>query len=153
MIDKTKTGLIGAITLLLVFGGVLYFSPEQLDNAYICDLTEEIGIFYGGISKTGLTAYPYEENRTNYVRCKKDGVKGVWIPLKEYAKENEINESDLIKNDTINNTIINNEIIPIVSNDSKIVTIEYPNGKTYRCFFVNDYSETSIVSETSCVVI
>jgi len=142
-LDKTKVGLIGLITLLGVLGGNIYLSQDQLDNAYYCTATEEIGIFYGGISSTGLTAYPYEENRSGYVRCQKAGIKGVWIPLQEYAKENNI---EIFK-------IINNDTKTYIENATKIVTIEYPNGKIYECYFHNEYDNNTIKSTSECVLI
>lgn len=75
------TGILG---VLLAIVGTIYLTPEQLDNTYICLATEEVGIFYGGISGTGLTAYPYKENRTDFKRCKKDGVNSIWILLSDH---------------------------------------------------------------------
>jgi len=135
MENKVKTGIIGLISLLAVFGGTLYLTPEQLDNAYFCIATEEIGVFYGGISSTGLTAYPYTENRSDYVRCKKDGVNSVWVPLKEYAEEQGIDILDLIAK---NNT-----------NEGDIVNINY-NGKEYSCIFTNNIIDNSIISTSKC---
>lgn len=135
MENKVKTGIVGLFSLLVVFGGTLYLTPEQLDNAYFCIATEEIGIFYGGISSTGLTAYPYAENRSDYVRCKKDGVNSVWVPLKDYAEEQEIDILDLlVKNNTINGNIIN---------------IDY-NGKEYSCVFTNSILNDTIISTSKC---
>ena len=142
MENKIKTGIIGLFTLLAVFGGTLYLTPEQLDNAYFCTATEEIGIFYGGISGTGLTAYPYIENRSNYERCQKVGIKGVWISLVEYAKEQEIDPM----------LIINKEPKLNLTDNTKIVTINYANGKTYECFFISNYEDNIISSESKCIL-
>ena len=71
MNDKVKYGIVGLLCILAGFGGNIYLTQEQLDNAFYCSATEEVGIFYGGVSSTGLTAYPYETNRSNYERCKK----------------------------------------------------------------------------------
>ena len=136
MENKIKTGIIGLISMLMVMGGTLYLTPEQLDNAFICLATEEIGVFYGGISSTGLTAYPYSENRTGYVRCKKDGVNSVWISLKDYADEQGIDILDLIQP---NNVTV----------DGMKVNVNY-NNKTYSCVFTNQIINNSISSTSKC---
>ena len=79
--DIKKTGLIGLLALLIGFGGTVALLPTQLDNAYVCPSTEKIGLFYGGLSSTGITAYPFKENRTAYVRCDVQ-----WMKLSDYAK-------------------------------------------------------------------
>ena len=121
--------------MLAVFGGTTYLTPEQLDNAFYCLATEEIGIFYGGISGTGLSAYPYEENRSDYERCKKDGVNSVWVPLKEYAEEQGIDVLDLI--------------IPNKTKEGNVVEVEY-NGQKYSCIFTNKIINNSIISTSKC---
>ena len=136
--NKVKTGIIGLISLLVVFGGTLYFTPEQLDNAYYCLATKEIGICYGGISGTGLTCYPHAENRSNYERCKKDGVNSVWVPLKDYAEEQGIDILDLM---TQNET-----------KEGDVVNVQY-NGKEYFCIFTNKVINDSIISTYKCELV
>ncbi|KKL71429.1 hypothetical protein LCGC14_2094980 [marine sediment metagenome] len=81
-------GTAGIIGVFLIIIGTVYFTPEQLENAYVCLATEEIGIFYGGISGTGLSAYPYKENRTDVERCyASNGEKSSWIKLTDYLEE------------------------------------------------------------------
>jgi len=67
--DDKLTGILMLLTLLAGYGGSLILTPEQQNNAYYCEATNQIGIFYGGLSGTRLTAYPYKENKTGYVRC------------------------------------------------------------------------------------
>lgn len=83
MDNKIAYGIIGVLSLLSIFGGTLYLSESELDNTYICTINNNTGIFYGGISGTGLTAYPYKENRTDYERC----YGGEWIKLETYIEE------------------------------------------------------------------
>ena len=92
MENKTKYGIAGLLTLLVAFGGYVTLTPEELDNAYYCPSTGMWGIFYGGISSTGLTAYPYSENKTDYVRC----TNSKWVLLKTYAEEMGISVDQLI---------------------------------------------------------
>lgn len=139
-INKTTSGLLGLITILTLFGGSLYLSPEQLDNAYYCTATEEIGIFYGGVSGTGLTAYPYNENRSDSVRCKKAGIKGTWISLIKYAEEQGVDPM----------LIINEEPKLNLTGNSKIIIINYPNNKIYECISFNEFLNNSLKTITNC---
>lgn len=71
--------------MLALFGGIVLLSSEEQANAYYCESTNQVGVFYGGISSTGLTAYPFKENRTNYVRCS-----SLWIKLNDVKIMGEI---------------------------------------------------------------
>ena len=93
MENKIKYGIVGALSLLMIFGGTMYLTQQELDNSYYCPATGQWGIFYGGISGTGLTAYPYAENKTNYARC----TNSKWVLLKNYAEELGLNTSQLIE--------------------------------------------------------
>ncbi len=91
-------GILGILSLAIAaFGGTMYLTEDQLDNAYVCSVNEQVGFFYGGISGTAYTAYPYSENRTDYERCIQDGNKGNWIPLKEYAEARGISIDQLLQ--------------------------------------------------------
>lgn len=90
--ENTTKGVIGVLALLAVFGGGIYLTQDQVDNSYYCPSTGEWGIFYGGISSTGLTAYPHAENRSDYVRC----TNSKWVLLKDYAAELGIDSDQLI---------------------------------------------------------
>ena len=85
-------GVIALVSLLAGFFGKNMLTEDQFENTFVCTVTEEYGIFYGGISKSGLTAYPFSENRTKYTRC----AGGEWITLKEYAKLHNIDPSEII---------------------------------------------------------
>lgn len=88
--EKQKIGIIGLITLLLGVGGGLVIPDNQIKDSYYCTATDEIGIFLGGISSTGYTAYPYTDSKTGYERCTNGLDKGVWIPLIDYLKQNNL---------------------------------------------------------------
>ncbi len=95
---QIATGTAGVIGILLVIIGTIYFTPEQLDNAYICLATEEVGIFYGGISNTGLSAYPYKENRSDFERCYSlNGDKSSWVRLTDYLEDSNIDLNEFLK--------------------------------------------------------
>jgi len=95
---QIATGTAGIIGILLAILGTLYFTPEQLENTYVCLATEEVGIFYGGISGTGLSAYPYKENRSDFERCyASNGDKSSWVKLNDYLEEQEINLDEFLQ--------------------------------------------------------
>ena len=98
--DKKQiaTGAVGIIGVFLAILGTIYFTPEQLENTYICLSTEEVGIFYGGISKTGLSAYPHAENRSDVERCyTSNGDKSTWVKFTDYLEENGLSLDEFLQ--------------------------------------------------------
>jgi len=93
MENKIKYGIIGALSLLVAFGGYMTLTQQELDNSYYCPSSGQWGIFYGGISSTGLTAYPFTENKSGYVRC----VNSKWVKLGDYASELGITPEQLME--------------------------------------------------------
>ncbi len=94
MNEKLKHGgLVGLITLLLIFGGNMLLTEDELNNAYICTYNEKWGVFYGGVSPTGKTAYPYIENKTNYRICRN----GIWMDLRTYAETKGVDPLTLLQ--------------------------------------------------------
>ncbi len=95
--SKTLLGLIGTVLLLAGFGGSQLLNEDQLKDAYVCSVTEDYGIFLGGVSGTKYTAYPYTENRTHSERCKDSiGNRGVWIGIESYAESKGVDPIELI---------------------------------------------------------
>jgi len=138
-----SVGILGLISLL-ISGGLYLTNTSQFNNAFYCTANNQVGLFYGGISSSGLSAYPYAENRTNVSKCEKDGIKGTWIKLSVYAKENNISmENFFFKNDTIINQEDNN------LNESNQVNINY-NNNSYSCQFSNKFVNQIIVSYSEC---
>ncbi len=87
------------VTALAGFGGNEVLDKEQFDNAYVCDLNEELGVFLGGISGSQYTGYPHTEDRTEPARCKVVAddltVKGKWIDLEKYANDHGVDPLSL----------------------------------------------------------
>lgn len=135
--ENKNIGIVGLISLLTVFGGSIILTQEQLDNSFYCTASEEFGIFYGGISNTGLTAYPYSENRSNYIRCQNSGIKGTWISLEDYANELGISPEEFLMQ-------------PKSEPSNKEITINYPNGNSYECMFSEEVTDNSISSNIKC---
>ena len=91
--DNKVTGIIGLVMLLAGFGGSQFISQDSLSSIYVCSASIQYGIFYGGISSTGLIAYPYSQNRTGSVKC----TGGVWMSLVDYAKLNNVGIESFIQ--------------------------------------------------------
>ena len=86
MNEAAKLGVVGFLALLAGFGGSVSLSSDELAHAYVCDVTQEWGIFPGGLSGTSYSAYPQKGSRSEAEYCRNvEGEKGTWQPLKEYA--------------------------------------------------------------------
>ncbi len=86
-----RVGVLGMISLFIVGmlggAGVIMVQPNELSHTYVCSNSGEIGVFYGGITTTGYTAYPYSENKTKAKSCSMTGIKGTWETCTQYGKE------------------------------------------------------------------
>jgi len=121
---KIQYGAIGLLALIVAaLGGTIYLTPDQLDNAYICSMNQNV-VIAERLSSTFKTAYWTENNVTQSQTCRN----GLWINLKQYAEENNIEISVLLQN-------INSEV-----SDENPVSSAQP-GKSYSC------------DQTKCVLI
>ncbi len=117
-----KSITIGVIMLLAValspVGINELLEPEQYENAYYCDVTDEIGVFLGGISETtGLSGYPHADNRKDVAYCKNEaGFKGQWEDLVDYAESQGIDPLSLI---------VKPQVIPVP--EPIVIPIEVPD--------------------------
>lgn len=83
MKQPIRYGIIGTITMLLLFGGIIVLSPDELDNAYYCDRNDRVGIFEY-LSSTNKTGYWHDdEGKRKQSTC----TKSKWIPLKDYCEQ------------------------------------------------------------------
>ena len=146
-ISKKLLGVIGSVLLLLGFGGSLVLTPDEFDNAYVCDVTSEWGVFYGGLSGTSYRAYPNVEDRKGYKDCKtSSGVKGVWFHLKEYASDLGIDPLSFIaskKETPPEANLIIGEVIKQVVGCGDTWCITSPDGK-------NCYPEGLLSAKIPC---
>jgi hypothetical protein len=119
--QKVTYGLIGILTLFIAaLGGNVYLSEDQLAHAYICSVNQNV-VIADHLSSTGKTAYWYDEAN---VSRSKICTNGLWLPLKQYAKDNGLELNILLQN-------VNKEESAIVAKA----------GQTYRC------------DQTKCVLI
>ena len=102
-LDKTKTavnGLVGIMLILGGFGGGLFFDENEFNNAYVCPLNEQVGIFHR-LSASEKTGYYFDETDTEKrIACREGRTYEPWIPLKQYAIDKGIDPlSFLIQNE------------------------------------------------------
>ena len=95
--SKITSGIIGLLLILTGFGGSQILTSEQLDNAYFCELTQEVGVFdrFSSSMKTGYVTN--SDGTENKFACRDGRVYSEWVLLKDYAKEKGINPETLIK--------------------------------------------------------
>jgi hypothetical protein len=68
-------GVIGLFAVVMAGLGTTYvFTAQEADNTYRCSANDDVGVFYGGLSSTGVTAYP-EVKGVGGKRC----TGGSWI--------------------------------------------------------------------------
>lgn len=112
--QKITYGLIGILTLIVAaLGGTVFLTEDQLDNAVICSVNQNI-VIAESLSSTSKTAYWYNDLGE---RQSKVCYKGFWLNLKQYAKDNNLDLNILLS--TINKDSIT------ISNSAR--------GLQYRC--------------------
>ena len=95
------------------FGDVL---TNELKDYYICDKTEMIKEFKGGVSGTQYSGYPFSGSTKGAVYCGTSLDKGKWIKLNDYSNNLGIDPYELLQKE---------EVIP------KVVYKEY--AKQWSC--------------------
>jgi hypothetical protein len=80
MNEKIRYGVIGLVTLLAGFGGVIILNDAELDRAYYCPSKGTVGVFES-VSKTGSTGYWTVDGVKKQATC----TKSKWTPLKDYC--------------------------------------------------------------------
>lgn len=84
--QKVTYGLIGLLSLIVAtMGGTQFLTEDQLDNAYVCTVNENVGIF-DHLSSTMKTGY-WSDNTGDHSKVCRGGI---WMNLKQYAEENNI---------------------------------------------------------------
>ena len=115
MENKITYGLIGILSLIVAaLGGTIFLTEDQLDNAYICSINQNI-VIADHLSSTTKTAYWIDEegeDRSQVCRL------GYWLPLVQYAEDNNLDLNILLQEG------LNEEIKAEVPQGS---------GGSYRC--------------------
>jgi len=109
---KIGAGILGLLLVLAGFGGSILLTPEQLDHAYVCSISEKVGIF-DRLSSTAKSGYFIDETG-----AEKSAVctGGLWIPLKEYAAAKGVSVDQFLK-----------------SSQLDLAEPGQPGGLQYRC--------------------
>lgn len=98
--EQTKQNIIAGIIIILASLGITAtpgILTNELADYYICDKTDEISEFKGGVSKTtGYSGYPFIDSRKGPVYCGTSDNKGTWISLSQYAEDNDLDVYELI---------------------------------------------------------
>ena len=111
--QKISYGLIGLLfTIVATMGGTMFLTPDQLDNAYICSINQNV-VIADHLSSTSKTAYWIDElNETQSQVCRN----GYWLNLKQYAEDNDLDINILLQNGFNEEIPINNTPINYTSN-------------------------------------
>lgn len=117
--NKTMIGVVMALIMSLTSVGVNVMDTDVLENYYICNTSLETGEF-ARLSGTLYTAYPNELDNKGYRRCiDTNGNKGIWVNVKQYSEDNNI---DIVT------------LIPYDDEKSNNKPISYTdNTKSYNC--------------------
>jgi hypothetical protein len=76
-------GIIGVIAILAGFGGSQLIDEDSLDHTYVCNITEQVGVF-SRMSSTMKTGY-YPDPANPALEKSKVCTNGKWIKLSDYA--------------------------------------------------------------------
>ena len=117
--QKITYGLIGLLTVLVAaMGGTQFLTEDQLDNAVICTVNQNI-VIMDHLSSTSKTAYWYDdlgERKSKVCRG------GLWLDLRQYAKDNSLDLNILLQEG------LNEEQTPLGNR-----TAPSPSGGSYSC--------------------
>ena len=93
--QKITYGMIGILSLIVAaLGGNVFLTEDQLDNAYICSINQEV-VIADHLSSTSKTAYWIDENSVEQSKVCRNGL---WLNLKQYAKDNDLDINILLQN-------------------------------------------------------
>ena len=88
-----RWGIIGLVTALATFGGVITLTQDELDHAWYCDNKGRIGIFER-MSDTNKSGYWMEDGIEKRATC----TKSHWIPLTDYCEAQGIKNCGRLSN-------------------------------------------------------
>ena len=118
--QKITYGLIGLLTVLIAaMGGTQFLTEDQLDNAVICSINQNI-VIMDHLSSTSKTAYWFDDLGVQKSKVCRGGL---WLDLRQYAKDNDLDLNILLQEG------LNEEITPIVEPS----VVESAQGGSYKC--------------------
>jgi hypothetical protein len=105
MDKKITYGIVGTISMLLIFGGYLILTDDELDKAWYCDVNDRIGIFEY-LSSTNKTGYWFEDGVRKQSTC----THSQWIPLRDYCEQQGIKDCKKIPKELIEDNLAKNDV-------------------------------------------
>lgn len=92
---KITYGLLGALSLIVfALGGTIFLTEDQLDDAYICSVNQNVVLGIDHLSSTSKTAYWFDELGEQQSKVCRNGF---WLDLRQYAKDNNIDINILLQ--------------------------------------------------------
>lgn len=141
----SRLGVIGIVTALLaVVGGATYLvvQPDELANTYICPSNNNVGVFPGGISPSGLTTYIQSGNSSGSKRCSVS-----WIKCSDYAAQNNFTCLDTTPTEPCPDIIdIPNWNLSISGNYTGWLMYQYEKNDSYLLIATNTTSCLEVLS-------
>lgn len=96
MENKIIYGVLGILSLIVAtMGGTLYLTESQLENAFICSMNENIALGVTRLSSTSKTVYWIDGSGEEKAKVCRNGL---WLDLRQYAKDNNIELNILLQN-------------------------------------------------------
>lgn len=95
MENKITYGLLGILSLIVAaLGGTVFLTEDQLENAYVCSVNQNVVLGIDRLSSTSKTAYWYDELGEQKSKVCRNGF---WLDLRQYAKDNNIELNILLQ--------------------------------------------------------
>ena len=134
MENKITYGIIGILSLIVAtLGGTIFLTEDQLDNAFICSINQNI-VIADHLSSTTKTAYWIDEEGEDRSKVCRSGY---WLPLKQYAEDNNLDVNILLQEglEPVIELIVVNGTDGKDGEDGKVIYVEIPagSGGTYKC--------------------
>ena len=137
--QKVTYGIIGILSLIVAaLGGTIFLTEDQLDNAFICSINQNI-VIADHLSSSTKTAYWIDEEGLDQSKVCRSGY---WLPLKQYAEDNNLDVNILLQEGL--EPVIEPVVVPINGTDGEdgedgkdgeVIFIEIPSGSggNYLC--------------------
>ncbi|MFH1638429.1 MAG: hypothetical protein ABIB71_08440 [Candidatus Woesearchaeota archaeon] len=117
-----RVGLIGTIVVLALFGGSMYLTSLEAENAYYCPLTEDVAVFHR-LSDSAKTGYYLDNEVEESLSCNEGRVYQEWIPLRRYVEEQGLEWQDVFQ--------------PSCETEVEVIKVRGEQGE-YHCLYNNE---------------
>ena len=148
--EKILAGIIGTVLVIAGFGGNQLLTQDQLDRAYVCPLTEELG-FFDRLSDSGKTGYWTIDGNKESKQCRTGNTYESYVSLSEYADSKGVSVEEFLSGNSYETPEDVNSIT--IQANNKIWNCELSKGKSIgyaRC--VSDGYEAYLGEITEGIV-